>query len=349
MGSATDWHAFLDEFRAFGGRAENVMQRKGALGMGLFPIDSSKPIDLFVPDELLVPIENIAEQNDALVIEDDSAFPAGYADWFHRYQANYSWGAEGRTSTQTFEEGLKGLPETVQVLLKRHGLYNADIRFPGKEPEKELLQRFLRTRCINRKGKSVIMPMIDLLNHGPSAKPYDLSGDGIAVAGIHEGEILVRYNVFDPIRRLLQYGFSGTEPMAFSVRCQIQHQDRQVLVLPGMSNQPLQPCKISIDNERLVIEQPLLGALRTPKLPRTLFIQACLAHEGINANELFDQIQQYNTIALVNLLRELEDLEEPMAKQLRTGCLDQLAALSHHFGQRDDLLSGSKTPSSIAA
>ena len=57
MGSAADWHAFLDEFRAFGGKAENVMQRRGAFGLGLFPIDPSKPVDLLVPDELLVGIE----------------------------------------------------------------------------------------------------------------------------------------------------------------------------------------------------------------------------------------------------------------------------------------------------
>ena len=349
MGSAADWHAFLDEFRGFGGRAENVMQRKGALGMGLFPIDPSKPIDLFVPDALLVPIENIALHDGALTIEDESAFPTGYGDWFRRYQVNYSWGAEGRENTLDFEEGLKALPETVQTLLKRHGLYNAEVRFPGKEPDQELLQRFLRTRCINRKGTSVIMPMIDLLNHAPSAKPYDMSGDGIAVAGLHDGEILVRYNVFDPIRRLMAYGFNGSEPLAFSVRCQIQHQDRQVLVRPGINDRPMQPCKISLDADRLVIEQPLLGSMRSPKVPRTLFLQACMAHQGVNANELFDQIQQYNTIALVNLLRALEGLEEPVAQQLRKGCLDQLAALSYHFGQRDDLLNASETPSTSAA
>ena len=74
-----------------------------------------------------------------------------------------------------------------------------------------------------------------------------------------------------------------------------------------------------------------------------------MAHEGINANELFDQIQQFNTLALVNLLRALEGLEEPVAQQLRNGCLDQLAALSHHFGQRDDLLETSESSSSSAA
>jgi len=343
MGSAVDWHAFLDEFRGFGGKADNVMQRKGALGMGLFPIDPSKPIDLFVPDALLVPIENISLQDGALAIEDDSAFPTGYGNWFRRYQANYSWGAEGRDNTLAFEEGLKALPEAILTLLKRYGLYNAELRFPGKDPDQELLQRFLRTRCINRNGRSVIMPMIDLLNHSPSAKPYDMSGDGIAVAGMHDGEVQVRYNIFDPLRRLIGYGFNCVEPMAFSLRCQIQHQDQEVLVRPGVPDRPLQPCKISFEDERMVIQQPLLGSIRSPKVPRTLFLQACQAHKGINANELFDQIHQYNTIGLVNLLRALEDLEEPIAKQLRNVCLDQLAALSHHFGQRDDLLNSSET------
>ena len=85
MGSAADWHAFLDEFRGFGGRAENVMQRKGVLGMGIFPIDSSKPVDLFVPDALLVPIGNITLSEGGVAIADDSAFPEGYGDWFRRY------------------------------------------------------------------------------------------------------------------------------------------------------------------------------------------------------------------------------------------------------------------------
>ena len=56
---AEAWHAFLDEFLALGGKAENVIQRKGAFGLGLFSIESSKPVDLFVPEDLLVPIENL--------------------------------------------------------------------------------------------------------------------------------------------------------------------------------------------------------------------------------------------------------------------------------------------------
>ena len=338
MGSAADWHAFLDEFRAFGGRAENVMQRKGAFGLGLFPIDPAKPVDLFVPDELLVPIENLELQDETLVIKDDSSFPDGYSDWFRRYQTNYSWGAEGRENTLALEEGLKGLPDAVQTLMKRTGLYNAENRFPGNDFDQELMQRFIQTRCINRKEKRVIMPIIDLLNHAPAAKAYDMSGNGIAVGGIHDGEVLVKYSVSDPIRRLIAYGFNAPEPFGFSLSFRLQHQDRLVVVQGGGGRQPLKACGIEIKDDRIVIKQPLMASSNSPKMPRTLFIKSCRSIEGINANELFEQIHQRNTQALVQMMRELQDLEGEVAQLLRAGCLDQLAALSHHFGQRDDLL-----------
>ena len=73
-------------------------------------------------------------------------------------------------------------------------------------------------------------------------------------------------------------------------------------------------------------------------MPRTLFIQACRNIEGIDANELFDQLHQRNTQSLVQLMRVLDSVEGDVAQRLRTGCLDQLEALSNHIGQRDDIL-----------
>ena len=68
MVSTTDWHAFLEEFRHFGGRAENVIQRQGPLGLGLFPIDPSQPVELMVPQRLLVPADNVELRNGDAVI-----------------------------------------------------------------------------------------------------------------------------------------------------------------------------------------------------------------------------------------------------------------------------------------
>lgn len=343
MGSAADWHAFLDEYRTFGGKAENVMQRKGAFGLGLFPIDPAKPIDLFVPDPLLVPVEDVDFIDGEVVIRDPSQFPDGYADWFRRYQAIYSWGAEGQERTLAFEEGLKALPDSVLSILKRNGIYNPDNRFPGKDPERELLQRFTQTRCINRKGKRVIMPLIELLNHAPASKAYDMKDDGISVSGMHDGEVLVKYSMSDPLRRMIGYGFNVQEPLGFSLSFRLRHRDKDVVIQGGVSRQPHQPCEVDQQNDSLVIKQPLLGSSAAPKLPRTLLIKACRDIEGVDGNELFDLIQQRNTLILVNLLRQLENNDTDAAGLLRTGCHNQLVALCQHFGQRDDLLNQTDT------
>nr|WP_115094577.1 hypothetical protein [Synechococcus sp. UW106] len=339
MGSAADWHAFLDEFRAFGGKAENVMQRKGLFGMGLFPIDSSKPIELQVPNRLLVAIDNIELKDGEIIIKDTNTFPDGYADWFRRYQSNYSWGAEGRENTLAIEEGLKSLPDEVQQILKRSGLYNSDNRYPEQDKDQELLRRFIQTRCINFKGKRVIMPMIELLNHGTSANPYDMSGDGIAVGGLFEGEVLVKYSISDPIRRFFGYGFNAQEPFGYSLSFRLQHRDQKIFVRGGGSaGSPTRDLNVQIKGDTMVVEQPLLASTNSPKIPRTLFVKAFQKFNGVDANELFDQIHQRNSRVFIQLIRLLNTVEGDTSENLRTACLDQLLALSHRIGQRDDLL-----------
>ena len=96
--------------------------------------------------------------------------------------------------------------------------------------------------------------------------------------------------------------------------------------------------------ERLVIQQPLLGSTQSPKMPKTLLIQACKNIEGVDAGELFDQIIQRNVVTYINLIRELKTSEGYVENLLRECCLDQLFSLSQHFGQRDDLLNQSSTP-----
>lgn len=345
MGSAADWHAFLDEFRAFGGKAENVMQRKGAYGLGLFPIDPSRPVELHVPDELLVPVEQVTINDGNLVVSDPSTFPEGYADWFARYQSNYSWGAEAKENILQFEEGLKNLPDSLKEILKRNGIYNSEIRFPGNDEEKELMDRYFLSRCINRKGQRMIMPLIELLNHSPSSKGYDMKGNGVLVTGMYDGEVLVKYNFADPLRRLFGYGFNAPEPLAFSVSCRIRHNELDVAVQGGLSGKGFsKPPTAEMKGERLVIQQPLLGSTQSPKMPKTLLIQACKNIEGVDAGELFDQIIQRNVVTYINLIRELKTSEGYVENLLRECCLDQLFSLSQHFGQRDDLLNQSSTP-----
>ena len=103
------------------------------------------------------------------------------------------------------------------------------------------------------------------------------------------------------------------------------------MVQGGNSPNPMQPCEIELKNERVMLKQPLMASASSPKMPRTLLIKSCRSLEGIDARELFDQIHQRNTMVLVRMLRERENVEGDVAQRLRTGCLDQLATLSYQY------------------
>ena len=338
MDPAQSWNSLLKEFRHFGGRAENVIQRAGPLGLGLFPIDPSQPVELMVPKRLLVPADNVELRNGDAVIRDDSTFPDGYADWFRRYQATYSWGAEGEASVSRFETGLQQLPESVRHSLQRLNLYQPEQRLPEKDWRENILRRFLNSRCLGRKGQLMVMPIVELVNHSSLAANWETQPDGgVGISGLRKSEILVKYSNADPLQRLMGYGFNSPEPMAFSQKVQVQHKGQPVLVRGGGGRHWFQPTGIEQQKDRLLVQQPLLGFRRGPKLPKSLFLMACRGLKNVEPTELFEQIHRANTLALVDLMRQLEGVVSETAGQLRNGCLDQLDALSNHAGHRQDL------------
>ena len=338
MGSHTAWHALLEEFRNFGGRAENVIQRNGPLGLGLFPIDPSQPVELMVPKQLLVPADNVELRNGDAVIRDDSVFPGGYADWFRRYQATYSWGAEGEASVTRFESGLQQLPESLRQSLQHLNLYQPEQRLPGADWRENMLRRFLNSRCLGRQGQLLVMPIVELVNHEPFAANWETRPDGsVGISGLRQGEILVKYSNADPLRRLMGYGFNTPEPMAFSLKVRLQHRGQPVLVQGGGGRQWFQPTGVKQQETGLIVQQPLLGFRTGPKIPKSLFLLACQGIHNVDPAELFEQIHRANTLELVDLMHQLEDVVGETAGQLRHGCLDQLEALSHHAGYRQDL------------
>ena len=337
MGSDADWHAFLEEFRSFGGRAENVVQREGPFGLGLFPIDPTKSVELMVPKNLLVPADNVILHDGEAVIQDDSGFPAGYADWFRQYQNSYSWGAEGEASVTRFEMGLQQLPEEVRLALQQVSLYQPEKRQPTTNTRQNMLRRFLNSRCLRREGRLFVMPIIELVNHSPSAGNWETQADGgVAVSGTRDGEVLVKYSNADPLRRLMGFGFNAMEPLAFSLYVRFVNNGQQVVVQGGGGRYWFQPTSMEQKGDRLVIHQPLLGFRHGPRLPLTLFLSACRACPDLNGRELFERLHQANTVALIDLLRLLEPLQCDTARLIRAGCFNQLVSLSHHIGFRSD-------------
>ena len=326
------WNELVEAFRSFGGTANNVIQKEGKFGLGLFPIDSSKPVELRVPNYLLVSTDNLKLLNGNIVLKDASGYPEGFAEWYEKFQTNYSWGADGKRSIKLFEDGLKSLPNALQQKLQNLNLLNIKHRYPGIDIEQELFERFICTRQINLNDNKFLMPMIELVNHSPSQSSWTIDSDSIAVQGQYEDEILVRYSVSDPIRRLLQYGFNCKEPTGFSLSFKLFHNEQKIFVEGGLNNKHFDPPEISIKNKVFEIRRPLLGAFKNPRIPKTIFRESCKKISSIKSDELFDQIHQKNILSLIDIIKELGLVEGNVAKQLREACIDQIEILSEHFG-----------------
>ena len=196
------------------------------------------------------------------------------------------------------------------------------------------------SRCIGQNGRLMIMPLIELVNHSAKAESWRIQEDsGISIKGKYAGEIFVKYSNSDPIQRLMRFGFNSYEPMGFSLCLQLNHRGKTISIEGGGGRTWFQPAKMQTKNGILSIQEPLLGHENFPRLPKTLFNQAAEKFKDINANELFEQIHQANRLKLLKLLRELEGVAGETASKLRRGCLDQLVALSHHIGQRPEMVS----------
>ena len=327
------WDRLLENFRGFGGIAENVIQRPGPLGLGLFPIEPTKPIELRVPQHLLIPVERIALQDGAVILKNDTGFPQGYADWFESFQANYSWGAEARQHIQAFENSLQSLPSTLREQLSLLGLDSRISQTPQTTNQQHAFNRFIKTRQISFNNSMVLMPIIELINHSPQGKTWNMDNNSIAVSGSFDNEILVRYSISDPLRRLMQYSFNCKEPTGFSVNLNLKLSNLTIVVKGGINFQPEKPCRVTSMYDKIYIDRPLLGSVGSPGAPNILF-QKSLKNFNIDADELFEKIHHLNRIALIQILKDLETVPGAFSSQLRTACLNQLIVLSCHLNRQ---------------
>ena len=325
------WTSLIEEFQSFGGTATNVVQREGEFGLGLFPIDPSKPVELRAPKNLLVPTDNITLKNGNIVIKNDENFPPGYSEWYERFQSDFSWGAEAKHSIQSFEEGLRSLPKDCLQLLEKLGFYVSSDRYPQGKESDAIFQRFIKTRQINWQGNTYLMPIIELINHSPRHQSWGLSDNDIHIKGQFDGEMLVRYSIADPLIRLIQYGFNCREPMCFSINQKIIHNNRTVLVRGGINYEVLKPFKIEVRQNKYILNNPILSHTINPRLPRKIFKESLKDLEWANADELFEQIHMQNNIALIKILKLLHGSHGSVSYQLTNACLDQLETLRHRY------------------
>ena len=107
----------LTVFRALGGTADNLRLGEGAYGRGLFAIDPENEVRLHVPENLLIPVEDVQFVEGALKVNPEASIGAPERTFFENYQESMSWGAGGRRQALAFIESVDSLPAAIRAIL----------------------------------------------------------------------------------------------------------------------------------------------------------------------------------------------------------------------------------------
>jgi hypothetical protein len=327
------WDELLKEFETLGGVADNIRLGEGPLGRGLFTIDPSRPARLHVPENLLVDVADIAFENGALRVAPHAKVGARERRFIEDYQANLSWGAGGRAEVEGILDQAQAIPAELRDSLKTKHRCGPWFDDPSQGA---IERRFLQSRYIDYQGRMVLMPMMDLANHGPG--PTFLLVDGISIEGTWSGEVMVHYNDTDPYGAFHSWGFTCEEPTAFSIGavCNVgQARLRVERQLGETKSGPRQWVpKLSQRDDEQVLNFLMLGNRQFPRICKGIFYRTMQDAGLAGYEEAFDMIQHLNRMHFLALLDDLEKFEGPMVQTLRRMARYQLQALSFGFGVR---------------
>jgi hypothetical protein len=326
------WEEMLEEFRALGGTAENICLKNGRFGRGLFPVDPAKPVSIRIPDSLLVEPKHVSIENGAFRLDAQAPVGAREKSFLENYQRDFSWGVTYH-ETEGLLQMFHAAPAELRELLRKP--FNLDPWLAGPALD-AVLERFLASRVVQYKGNCVVMPIVELANHGRAAS-YQLD-DGIGLRGVFEEEVLVQYNHCDPLRVFQSWGFiSRIETFALSlsfgikqVNLRISRKDLQF----GKGRNPLCP-EVQKEGQQTVLSFMLLGHKGLPKMPRGIFYRLCREAGLEDAAELFDRIQHINRSQFLRLAEMSETAAPRLGRLLRNLAYAQLEAMSNNFGAQE--------------
>ena len=94
-----NWDFLLSEFRKLGGIADNICQKEGEYGRGIFSVDTSLPSRIFTPSKLLIKVDDIYLEDNKLRIKKDRKYDEEIRNFFNFYQDNFSWAHGGKETT----------------------------------------------------------------------------------------------------------------------------------------------------------------------------------------------------------------------------------------------------------
>lgn len=335
------WDRMIEDFRELGGIADNIVQRVGAYGNGIFPINPQAPVNIEVPDVLLIDADQLILRGDDLIINPDLRVDSKVREFYEKYQKHFSWGGDGRRFVETFELDLKTLPSALLERLQEFKILNIEKRHEGEWGD--VLRRcFLQSRKISYNNRKVVMPIIELINHGAKSQAYSIKQESIGFSGFFSGELTVNYSpTSDSLARFINYGFANQEPQAFSFGLSMNLSDGTTLSVGNnaariVNKNGFPVPEMSHEGKERRLAHLRLGMYGNPRIPRALLRMALPDFQVSLVDEIFDRIRNVNQVELCRLLELANEVDTTIGKTFRQAIIYQLNALTYCYGVRSE-------------
>ena len=306
----TQFEDLLGRFIALGGIAENICQREGDCGRGIFPVDASRPAKIMTPKNLLIDVANICIDGNKIVIKDKRVYTDEEAVFLEMYYNEYSWGNHGNSDSAAFLKFTGSLSESLKKQLLRNGFVDECI-LNCSEDNDSLLKRFVSERCVNFGDQSVLAPVWEFVNHSSFAAPLRIAPYGVETPPIEPSsqEIFFKYGGQNsPISMWKKYGFACDCVFAYSIPFKIDMGDHSLSIRCagqlGLGSK--ENSSFSVAGDILAIKSLPVGCLSNA-LPQENF-KSILASTGLSAdvaNRLFPKIYELNLKARRDLTDSL--------------------------------------------
>lgn len=348
---ASPWDEMIEAFRALGGVADNVVLGNGKLGRGLFPIDRNAPVRLRVPESLLISDSCVRFVDGQFKILDSAEIGQPEREFLEAYQNTFSWGGGGRSGCAAFVQEFDRLPPEIAAWLAggsqiegdrtSHASSYRDMENPAEAGRDRVGQNFLHSRVLERSdGKGVLMPVLDLVNHGLPAQTFGKYGaGGVSLEGMFADEVLVMYRRTDALGIFRDYGFASREQMAFSLGF-TRNEPNKKLIIDRHTNRtsrrgPFDIPNVRIDGHTIHLSHLMIGNMKFPRLSKGIFCSVTREAGWPDPEEQFDLILHNNRMKFLKLLEILEPHEGGLIPTIRKMARYQLEAMSYCIGTRE--------------
>ena len=327
-----EWDILINQFRNLGGVAENICQKNGSKGRGIFPVKEELKSKIFTPSNLIIKKNDIFLDDDKVRIkEEKNEYNNETREFFNFYQDNFSWGGGGREDTEAFENSLGLFSSELKSLLRDNRLVDIDKRHKGSWKD-VILSQFLYAREFNFRNELQIVPLLELVNHDVISFQFYKSANGISSPNYppSDSELTYTYASKGTLNCFFDYGFFSKETIVFSFPFNLKIENKEISIICKGNELRDDLIKIQRSGKSILIEGIPIADSNSKSLPEAYFKELVdqIGEKNISIDYLY-KIKNFNKLIRENLLENLKTKEHIASSMFSRAILHELDLISN--------------------